>query len=94
MLTKFVFDGFAEAIAAHQKIFKIGYKNKYITYAEVYTIIYGEGSIDNLDIYNRFGWTNLLELKPKEEKGKYVLEFPKIENLENIVKMKGESNNE
>ena len=95
-LTKFIFDGFDKAMSAHQKIFQLGNKNKYITYRQVYEIIYGENSIDkNIEIYNKYGWTNLIRLKPinGEQNGTYILEFPQIENLENVIKYRKEENN-
>ncbi len=96
MLTEFIFEKFEDAMDVHTKLFRIGFQNGYVTYNDLYSMInkiFGkESELKDLDIYNKHGWTRLIDTKLEQIGDGWMLILPPIENLENLIKYKKEDN--
>lgn len=86
----FMFENLDAAMDVLKKLYEIGRKQDYVTYADLGKIL----SIDVVDkeIYHNYGWTNLWESKIKPVEGyisdDWVLILPKMKK----IKIKKESN--
>ncbi len=98
MLTEFIFEKFEDAMDVHTKLFRIGFQNGYVTYNDLYSMIHEkfgkefESELKDLEIYNKHGWTRLIETKLEQVGDGWMLILPPIENLENLIKYKKEDN--
>lgn len=83
-LNEFTFDSFDEAMNIHKKLFEIGRKNRYVTYADLILLIFDE-DVHIPQIYYKYGWNNLIESRVEHiSKFKWVLKLPQIKLLKKI----------
>lgn len=92
-LTEFIFDTFDEGMKVHTEIFKLGNKQGYISYADLYFICNNMKKPKFIfpQIYNNHGWTNLSDVKLVSEANKCILKMPSVINIENKINMIKES---
>lgn len=87
LLTDFIFETFEEAINVHRKLFELGRKKHFVTYADLYKMT-NKVEDDKVlpDIYENHGWTNLWHIKLEPyDKTRWILRLPEIKLIKKEV---------